>query len=92
MAPYVEFFCQAGYVAGFEVSYKVGKEKKTVKKSLSVGNVARYAFPAEAQSINVKGRTKGLLPKAIFDLDYETPPNKRIKVYGTIFKPNYTVE
>lgn len=90
--PYIEFFCQAGYVAEFEISYVSEGKTFNAKASLSAGSVKRFALPADASSIKAKGRTKGLGSKNIFELEFDSPPNQRIKVYGTIFRPKYVQE
>lgn len=87
---YVEVFCQAGYASKFIVSYKVSGKTHRHEVKLTLGRRKRYVIPGNATAISVTGQYLFGKYKNIFTKTYSSPPNKTLKVYGTIFKRKWT--
>ncbi len=91
----VRFFCQAGYVAKFKLSYSANIDKtgwkpeyKTVEfttKDLSVGNEESFTIPFDATNIKVEGWYAAGGWKPLLNQTIAIPTFVCYTAYGTIF-------
>lgn len=89
---FVDCFCQAGYASKFLVSYTVDGAKKSFDKKLTLGQRHRFVIPGNARGLTVTGQWLMGSYKDIFTKRYATPPNKTLKVYGTVFDRKWVEE
>ena len=99
----VRFFCQAGYVSKFSVTYSTNLDKtgftqnwQTVTKttqSLAVGKDELIEIPYDAKNISLKGEYWDGTWRAIKQaLRLSAPTYICYTSYGTVFNPNYKTD
>jgi len=82
----VTFFCQAGYVSRFELSYDRNGEKKSfTTNNLPVGQSQSFKVPIDATNIVAKGFMLSAGVHSIFTEKLSAPADVCYKTYGTIF-------
>jgi len=82
----VTFFCQAGYVSRFELSYDRNGEKKSfTTNNLPVGQSQSFKVPIDATNIVAKGFMLSAGVHEIFTEKLSAPADVCYKTYGTIF-------
>jgi len=99
----VRFYCQAGYVSKFKLSYM----SKTADKStflpqptlaefetgdLSVGNEKTFAIPADATNIKVQGWYAAAGWKSLLDQSIAAPTYLCYTSYGTVFDAKFKTD
>ncbi len=95
----LRFYCQAGYVSRFNVTYTINTDKtgiapkyKTVDETtrdLAVSNEQYIAIPWNATNIKVKGWYLAGDWKELVDKSIPTPTYMCFTAYGTIFDAKY---
>jgi hypothetical protein len=98
----VRFFCQAGYVSKFKVSYDENIDRtgirptyqhfETETRELAVGNEQSFTIPAKARNIKFEGSYLLGDWKQIFSVTATTPAYYCYTSYGTIGDPKYKSE
>jgi len=99
----VRFYCQAGYVSKFSVTYTADFDKtgfkpdvRTVTKttqSLPVGKDELIEIPYNAQRISVRGEYwDGTWRPISQTLSLNAPTYMCYTAYGTVFNPNYKTD
>ena len=96
----VRFYCQAGYVSQFKLSYTLKaaspfEQDKSVNQttnSLSVGQEQTFTIPYNAINIKVKGLYAVGDWKEIFDKTLTQPTYVCYTSYGTVFAPDYKTD
>jgi hypothetical protein len=84
-------FCEAGYVGKYYVTYTLdGQPKSFSTKNLSAGFWETMALPAKAKNIEVKGVMLAAGEREIFKKALERPTYAGFKIYGTIFKQDWS--
>jgi hypothetical protein len=95
----LRFYCQAGYVSKFKLSYLVNKDATGYfskyepvefnTKDLSVGNEESFEIPYDAKDIRVQGYYSAGGWKEIFNQSLAAPTFLCYTTYGTIFDARY---
>ncbi len=92
----VRFYCQAGYVSKFKLSYTIDEPLSLNSKSvnvetsnLSVGNEQSFPIPYNAKNIRVQGFYAAAGWKEIFNQSLGQPTYICYTSYGTVFEPRY---
>lgn len=86
----VTFFCQAGFVSKFNLSYKLnGQTVSKDTKNLPVGEVESIEIPAGATNIVAKGYMISAGDHLLFTQNIAAPTYTCYKTYGTIFSPQW---
>jgi hypothetical protein len=86
----VTFFCQAGFVSKFNLSYKNnGQTISKDTKNLPVGEVESIEIPAGATNIVAKGYMISAGDHLLFTQNIAAPTYTCYKTYGTIFSPQW---
>ncbi|HEX7844828.1 MAG TPA: thiol-activated cytolysin C-terminal domain-containing protein [Chitinophagaceae bacterium] len=98
----VRFYCQAGYMSKFKISYKENVDrtgyfpkwetKEFTSKDLSVGNEAIFAIPASAKDIRAQGWYLAGTWKPLLDQSIALPTYLCYTSYGTIFDAKYKTD
>jgi len=98
----VRFYCQAGYVSKFSLTYTTNVDKtgfkpewKTVTNStqdLPLGREQSLEIPYDAKNIRVQGQYWDGVWKSIFDQTLVSPTYMCYTSYGTTFNPNYKTD
>jgi hypothetical protein len=93
-------FCEAGYVGKYYVTYTLdGQPKSFSTKNLTTGFWETMALPAKAKAIEVRGVVLDLVLQQIapakseteiFKRSLERPTYAGYKIYGTVFKPDWS--
>ncbi len=87
----VTFFCEAGYVSKFTLTYTLnGQAKSFSTNEMTTGVWQKFAIPAAAKTIEVKGFMISAGEHQIFKELLATPTYTSYKVYGTIFKQEWS--
>ncbi len=83
----VTFFCEAGYVSKFTLTYTLnGQPKSFSTNEMSVGFWQKMTIPAAAKNIQVKGVMISAGEHNIFTQNLDRPTYICYKVYGTVFQ------
>ena len=86
----VTFFCEAGYVSKFYLTYTLnGQAKSVATKELSGGYWENLAIPAAAKNIEVKGVMISAGERQVFKEVLQRPTYVCYKTYGTIFEQKW---
>lgn len=86
----VRFYCQAGYVSKFKLSYTVGGKPINLETSdLTIGNEQYLSIPHDAKNIRVQGFYAAAGWKEIFNQTLVQPTYICYTSYGTVFEPKY---
>jgi hypothetical protein len=89
----VTFFCQAGFVSKFNLSYKLnGQTISKDTKNLGVGQVDTIAIPAGATNIVAKGYMISAGDHLLFTQNIAAPTYTCYKTYGTIVSPQWAID
>jgi cytolysin (calcineurin-like family phosphatase) len=88
---YVTFFNEGGFVAGFEVRYRVdGVEHRHETGVLALGNKRTFFLPPEATDVRVLGHeNSGVGWWTVFDTTFPSPPNRCFRLFGTTLNPKW---
>ncbi len=89
----VRFYCQAGYVSSFRLSYT--QNGQTVTKTtadLAVGHEETFPIPYDATNIRVQGWYALSGWKELFDQPLSGPTYTCYTSYGTVFEPKYKTD
>jgi hypothetical protein len=87
------FYCQAGYVSRFTLSYTVnGQNQSLTTPDLPVGQEKSFVIPYNAQNIRVQGWYLSGTWKDLFNVTLDRPTYICYTSYGTIFNPNYKTD
>ncbi len=83
----VTFFCEAGYVSKFTLTYTLnGQPKSFSTNEMSVGFWQKFTIPAAAKNIEVKGVMISAGEHQIFKETLQRPTYVCYKTYGTVFQ------
>jgi hypothetical protein len=83
----VTFFCEAGYVSKFYLTYTLnGQSKSFSTNDMSAGFWQKFTIPAAAKNIQVRGVMLAAGEHNIFTQNLDRPTYISYKVYGTIFQ------
>jgi hypothetical protein len=86
----VRFYCQAGYVSSFKLSYTVnGQNQSFTTPDLSVGYEKSFPIPYNATNIKVQGWYALAGWKDLFNQTLSGPTYICYTSYGTVFAPSY---
>jgi hypothetical protein len=86
----VTFFCEAGYVSKFYLTYTLNGQPKSVSTGdLSAGYWKNVAIPAAAKNIEVKGVMVAAGEHQVFKETLPRPTYVCYKTYGTAFKQGW---
>ena len=89
----VRFYCQAGYVSSFRLSYTVnGQNQSFTTPDLSVGYEKTFPIPYNATNIKVHGSYALAGWKDLFDVSLAQPTYMCYTSYGTVFAPSYKTD
>lgn len=89
----VRFYCQAGYVSSFKLSYTLNGQAVTkTTKDLSVGYEETFPIPYNATSIGVEGLYSLGGWKQLFNQTLVRPTYICYTSYGTIFQPSFKTD
>ena len=89
----VRFYCQAGYVSIFRLSYTVNGQSQTLTTpNLSAGFEKSFAIPYNATNINVQGWYWNGVWLDLFNTSLSSPTCICYTSYGTIFGPTYKTD
>lgn len=98
----VRFYCQAGYMSKFSLTYTINVDKtgfkpqwKTITNTtqdLSVGREQSFEIPYDATNIKVQGQYLAGTWKSIFDQTLAAPTYMCYTSYGTIFDAKYKTD
>ncbi|TMI83936.1 MAG: hypothetical protein E6H10_06875, partial [Bacteroidetes bacterium] len=98
----VRFYCQAGYVSKFKLSYTafgtdsrgypIDKPYEFTTNELAVGNEESFAIPYDAKNIKVQGWYALAGWKEIFNQTVAAPSYLCYTTYGTVFEPKYKTD
>jgi hypothetical protein len=89
----VRFYCQAGYVSSFRLSYTLNGQNQTfTTPDLSVGFEKTFTIPYNATNIRVQGWYLSGTWKDLFNVTLDRPTYACYTSYGTIFGPNYKTD
>jgi len=85
----VRFYCQAGYVSSFKLSYDDvnGKNQSSTTPDLSVGTEKSFTIPYNATNIHVQGWYLAGGWKELFNQTLDRPTFVCYTSYGTVFEP-----
>ena len=84
----VRFYCQAGYVSSFKLSYTVnGQSQSFTTPDLSVGTEKSFPIPYNATNIRVQGWYALGGWKELFNQTLDRPTYVCYTSYGTVFEP-----
>ncbi len=86
-----------GFAARFTLRYTHnGMEQSFGSGDMALGNEHRFEIPVGASKIHLKGEEQtGLVWegwRTVFDLNFDTPPNKCFRLYGTTLSPKWDNE
>lgn len=83
----VTFFCEAGYVSKFYLTYTLnGQPKSFSTNNMTAGFWQKFTIPAAAKNIQVRGVMISTGEHNIFTQNLDRPTYVCYKVYGTIFQ------
>lgn len=83
----VTFFCEAGYVSKFYLTYtQNGQPKSFATRELSAGFSAAFTLPANAKNIVAKGMMVSAGERQVFSETIGQPTYICYKTYGTVFQ------
>ncbi len=83
----VTFFCEAGYVSKFYLTYTLnGQLKSFSTNEMSAGYWQKFTIPAAAKNIEVKGVMISAGEHQVFKETLQRPTYVCYKVYGTVFQ------
>ena len=86
----VTFFCEAGYVSKFYLTYTLnGQPKSFSTGDLSAGYWKNLAIPAAATNIEVKGVMIAAGEHQVFKEALQRPTYVCYKAYGTVFQQGW---
>lgn len=94
----VRFYCQAGYVSRFRLSYTVNESRtgprnvEQTTRDLNVGSEESFIIPANATNIRVQGWALTDRWLQVFNRSVFTPTFLCFTTYGTIFKPEFKTD
>lgn len=89
----VRFYCQAGFVTRFQLSYTLNGQTVTQKTNdLPVGHEESFPVPYNATNITVKGDYALAGWKELFTKNLDKPTYMCFTSYGTVFKPTYKTD
>lgn len=90
----VRFYCQAGYVSSFRLSYDDvnGKNQSFTTPDLSVGYEKSFTIPYNATNIRVQGWYQAGTWKELFNETLNAPTYMCYTSYGTVFEPKYKTD
>jgi hypothetical protein len=89
----VRFYCQAGYVSSFKLSYTVnGQNQAFTTPDLPVGQEKSFPIPYNAKNIRVQGWYLLGGWKELFNQTIDNPTFICYTSYGTIGNPNYKTD
>ena len=89
----VRFYCQAGYVSNFRLTYNVnGQPQVHNTPDLPVGHEKTFSIPWNATNINVRGWYLSGTWKELFNQNIERPTYICYTSYGTIFDARYKTD
>ena len=98
----VRFYCQAGYISKFKLSYSLNVDKtgyfaenKTFEfstKDLNVGSEESFTVPAGAKNITIRGTYLAGTWKELFNVKWDKPNYLCYTTYGTIFDAKYKTD
>ncbi|MEK7253586.1 MAG: hypothetical protein AAB316_02485, partial [Bacteroidota bacterium] len=83
----VTFFCEAGYVSKFYLTYTLnGQPKSFSTNDMSTGFWQKFTIPAAAKNIEVRGVMISAGEHQVFKETLQRPSYVCYKTYGTIFQ------
>jgi hypothetical protein len=89
----VRFYCQAGYVSSFRLSYDVNaKNQSFTTPDLSAGLEKSFVIPFNATNIRVQGWYQAGTWKELFNETLDRPTYMCYTSYGTVFEPKYKTD
>lgn len=89
----VRFYCQAGYVSRFQLSYTLNGENKSITtRDLPVGHEESIEIPYNATNIRVQGSYLAGTWKPIFNETLAAPTFICYTSYGTIFDARHKTD
>jgi cytolysin (calcineurin-like family phosphatase) len=92
-APRVTVFNQGGYVADYQITYRIGGQRREVGVSgLVVGNKRTVTLPLGSQNITVRGQMQtGLFWEPRREIFNQSAQNGScFKTFGTIFRGEWS--
>jgi Thiol-activated cytolysin beta sandwich domain len=89
----IRFYCQAGYVSSFRLSYTLNGQAVTkTTKDLSVGFEETFPIPYNATNIKAQGWYALAGWKDLFNVTLAEPTYICYTSYGTVFQPSYKTD
>jgi len=89
----VRFYCQAGYVSSFRLSYTINGQNQTfTTPDLAVGQEKTFSIPYNATNIRVQGWYAAAGWKDLFNQTLAQPTYICYTSYGTVFEPKYKTD
>lgn len=89
----VRFYCQAGYVSSFRLSYTLNGQTQTLTTpDLGVGSEKSFTIPYNATNIRVQGWYALAGWKELFNQTLASPTYICYTSYGTVFEPRYKTD
>jgi hypothetical protein len=89
----VRFYCQAGFVSSFRLSYTLNGQTVTkTTADLAVGHEESFPIPYNATNIRTQGWYLNAGWKDLFNVTLDGPTYICYTSYGTIFGPNYKTD
>lgn len=89
----VRFYCQAGYVSSFRLTYTLNGQAQTfTTPDLAVGQEKSFSIPYNATNIRVQGWYALGGWKELFNVALDKPTYICYTSYGTVFEPKYKTD